>query len=382
MNSDILSRYNGLLSQIAISLGLTKASEETMKGFSSRILYSAIGHLAMASLFDPSKPTRNDDMARTVPKRTVSVVHFKRRIKQLYHSYLVMYPEIRPVFFDQIIDEKDGGELLAKEMLLSSYRAGAVYHYPHRLASPTAIGSKPEEQDSDVVLIRGGAQFKSVFRSGLGPYVRGNPPGKRRRRKLSSMFALGRVPLVDYWEQLIHDYSLKPSSDISGGDYTYLNLENKGRYRDWYYTGKIDKSGKISLMRRRKSDGYDYYLYRYRDERIEKSKQLDECYVMNGEHRRAANGCLAARGALPAIKYFPSSELVWLEIDYLPPPAEKNLIQYYSWPQVFEVEEKYGTSSPYHRVMAKPVFEVILKALEPIGFVFTPLSERPAKDNH
>ena len=376
--SPIHERYDGLLNRISCSLGLSRDTEESNTEFISRIIYSAIGHLAMASLYDPLKPKSDIEDTKVIPEGTVSIVHFKRRIQRLYHCFRSMYPEIRQVFYyDQIINDKDGGERLAKEMLLCSYRAGAVYHCPHRLASPMAIGSKPEEQDSDVVLIRGGAQFKSVFRSGLGPYVRGNPPGKRRRRKLSSMFALGRVPLIDYWEQLINDYPLKSPSDLSGGDYSYLNLGNKGRYRDGYYTGRMDKSGKISLMRRRKGDGYTYHLYRFRDERIEKSKQLDECYVLDGEHRRAANGCLAARGILPAIKFFPSSELVWIEIDYLPPSAEKNLIQFYSWPQVFEVDEKYGTSSPFHRVMARPVFEVIRKALEPIGFVFIPLSERP-----
>lgn len=384
MNGEILTRYNNLLKVMARSLGLERAFDgnETFEEFSLRVLYSAIGHLAMASLFDPSKPPRSGESGNPVPKRTVSVVHFKQRIKRLYHSYMAMYPEIRSEFYSEGREGRDGAELLAWEILDLSIRVGAVYHRPHRLASPAVCGTKTTEQNSKAVLIRGGTPFRSIYRSGLGAYQKsGNYPGKRRLEP-AAMFALGRMPLIDHWRQLVRDFPPKFPLEPSEGDCSYLNRGTKGHFMGGYYTDKIDKSGHISLLRRKILGGqYDYHLYRFHNDRIEISSSLAERYVEKGEHRRAANSCLAACGTLPAVSYYSSSKLVWLELGYLLPPAEQNLLLFYSWPAIFKVDEtkrgKYWKSNPFHRTMARPVFEVIRKALEPIGFTFTPLSKRP-----
>ena len=78
-----MNRYNGLLSKIAKELNIVKGNEESDFSFKTRIIYSAIGHVTYASLFDSM-----DD------GQPISIVHFKNRCKNLFTSYRAIYPEI------------------------------------------------------------------------------------------------------------------------------------------------------------------------------------------------------------------------------------------------------------------------------------------------
>lgn len=77
-----MKKYNGLICEIADEFHILKGKEETEEVWKCRVIYSLLGRMGYASLWDTV-----DDL------KSVSTVHFKRRIRTILEIYMEMYPD-------------------------------------------------------------------------------------------------------------------------------------------------------------------------------------------------------------------------------------------------------------------------------------------------
>ena len=86
--------------------------------------------------------------------------------------------------------------------------------------------------------------------------------------------------------------------------------------------------------------------------------------IDSGSYRTISNACLHHYRELPPTKFQIDGPIIYLQIQYLYPPAEQNLIRLYSWPD-FESHQY-----TFRRVMDANVFNDIKAALEKTGYMF------------
>ena len=85
-----MKKYNGLLAEIAREFHIEQGEAESMERWKARIVYSLLGRMAYASLYDHLE--ENEELPED---QSISVAHFKRRISTLLDTYLRLYPENR-----------------------------------------------------------------------------------------------------------------------------------------------------------------------------------------------------------------------------------------------------------------------------------------------
>ena len=78
-----------------------------------------------------------------------------------------------------------------------------------------------------------------------------------------------------------------------------------------------------------------------------------------------SNGLLASKKELPDIKYQIDGAISYLQMGYLLPPAEQNMIMLYSWPKTF-----LNVKSNFSRVIDTDVLQAIIGLLNQTGFSF------------
>ena len=88
-----MKKYNGLLAEIAREFHIEQGKTESGERWKARIIYSLLGRMAYASLYD-----HLEEDEELPEDKSVSVSHFKRRISTLLDTYLRLYPEIRSTF--------------------------------------------------------------------------------------------------------------------------------------------------------------------------------------------------------------------------------------------------------------------------------------------
>lgn len=339
-----MDKYNGLLKRIGDELGIDRGAQETETSWKARIIYSAIGHVGIASLRD----IEEDDIP-------VSITHFKRRIAELLSSYLLMYPEMRNTFN---VDPDEFSEGIYRIYL----ETGCIYHSPNRIVTSAFQHACLDR----AILFRGSPLSKRVYRSGTGAYAMPSSTEEINSGDLT-LFGIPKEGLDRYWDNLTKTIEW---SSIDFNNKTEF-LICKPPFTRGYYGKTPSSDGKIALARSPLPDStYLYYLYRVRDGKVE-AVQLPEWRVKNpewmdrNEYRRIANACLLSLGVLPATVFHCDGKLVRIHIQYLYPPAEQSLIQLYSWPQEYTV-----SNSRFRRYMALPVFEGIKSSFEPLGYKF------------
>lgn len=112
-----MNKYHGLLSTIAEELHIEHGVKEPVEKWKARIIYSLLGRMACASLFDYLE----EDEVVAKGDESVSITHFKRRIRTILDSYLELYPEISTLFLS---DRKE----ISKEVYDIVLKSGYIYH--------------------------------------------------------------------------------------------------------------------------------------------------------------------------------------------------------------------------------------------------------------
>ena len=344
------------LKKISEKLGIETCDKEkhNPNTYSMRIIYSAIGHVALASLFD-----LNDE------NEPISVTHFKRRIRTLISSYKEMYVGLK-LKNNQDIEMSD--EAFTEEVYELLLKTGHFYHYSKHLLP----AKKCEAVSNGIVLLRGQAPGQPVYRSGLGAYSK-DCLNVHSKITIQEMFHLPDEPLDDLWNRIVLECKTKEVIHVDEPEYLRMNNFNRG-----YWKNQPDNDV-MSLARKKGNAENSYYLYECKNKITSyRSVVIQSNGLYEGEdYRRLANGCLKFNKCLPPIDYVISNRLVKIELGYLLPPEELYLLMLYSWPcnfQEFCLWKKEESDTVkfdrFHRCMVLDVFNALRPIYEQIGYTF------------
>lgn len=331
-----MNQYFGLLNKITKEFGIEKGMAEHEKSWKSRIIYSFLGQVAYASLFD-----FQEDLS------PASIIHFKSRITDTLKSILEMYPELVGVFFWD-------DETLPNEIYNIYLNTGCIYHEPNRITAcirKTANGSQ-------YYFLRGQAVDEKRYLSGLGSYL--PIDYKENPCSIEEMFMLQTTPAEDVWNKLITNSSFVEAQ-------TELNLKylrTTPPFTSGYWVNEPELSGNVSIAQTLMQGNEIYYLYRITDSKMYVS-QLPNWMTDKHNHRALAVGNLIARKVLPETCYHLDGDLVKIRIGYLFPPAEMNLIKLYSWP-----ERYINLPNDFSRIMDRVIFNEFRFLFEILGYRF------------
>lgn len=331
-----MNQYNRLLGRIAEEFHVFQGKTETEVAWKSRIIYSLLGRMGYASLWD----IRED-------LQPVSVVHFKNRIESILESYLEMYPELRLFYPDDISE-------LSNEVYNIFLCTGQVYHTSYRITP--AI--KAVSEKAGIYFWRGMPLDHKLYISGIGNYSFSED--EPAAIQPADMFQLPQNTLAEQWEYWVYHAKWYPLE--VGNEIEFLRTKPPFTYN--YWIEKPDISGMVSLARIGLHGNKSYFLYMAEAGRILGS-QLPQWIVSDNYYRTLSNGCLASIGRLPVSTYHVDGKIVQLRIHYLLPPAELNLIKLYSWP-----ESCVDIPDDFDRIFDYQVFLAIKSILEPIGYTF------------
>lgn len=323
-----MNKHNGLLSRIAAELGIRQGRTEHQNNFKARIVSSAIGTAATASLHD----IREDG-------EPVTLQHLKSRIETLRSTYLSLYPELQESYIPSPDD--------LSSMLL---HGGCIYHSQDRVTPSAHV----EAQSGQVIFVRGAPLKQKVCVSGLGTYRAAE--NDRSDSSAASMLGLQRNTLGEYWEQSVMRTKLEPFSSSAAIEF----LRTRPPFTRGYFTNQPDTDGRISLMRTAAHQPRRCYLYRFEDGKIF-ACQLPSWRTDGKEYLRIAVSILHSRGSLPPSVFHFDGETASLRLQYLWPPSELDMLKLYSWHGI-------NPFGPY--VMARCVFLALKAELERIGYTF------------
>lgn len=333
-----MTDYFELLHMIAQEFNVSQGPQESDTSWTARVIYSFLGQVGYTSLWDTQEDLQPS-----------SITHFKRRIEKTLESLLDIYPEMVPVFLTDYSQQSD-------EIYQLFLDAGVIYSKPNRIIAPPfriGVGKK-------IVFLRGNSISEKRWISGLGCYYPSDQKGQSTENSIAEMFQLTTKSLSNTWQDVVSEAYWKtaqPSSDLM-----FLRLSPPFSYGYWIDTP--DCQGDITLARQGFQGSYLYYLCRVDNNALYLS-QLPVWMTEGKNYRGLANACLCARGGLPPTRFHIDSELVNLNIEYLYPPEELNLILLYSWPIRY-------VDYPNHfkRTMSLSVFEEIKSELEKTGYQF------------
>ena len=332
-----MNKYNHLLGTVAEELNIFRGNTELETEWKKRVIYSLIGRTASAALWDTPEDLQ-----------PVSITHFKRRIGAVLQSCMEMYPEAQEAF-------QNSNDDLSNEIYDIFLNTGNLYYTPYRIAPPVYSMASAAK----IVFTRSAPLGSAQFVSGVGCY---RLAGEQTSTALlvREMFQLQEDSLQELWQQLITTAIWEPIT--TGSDTEYLRMGPPFKYS--YWTTSPDRSCTVSLARVGEPGKRLYYLFRLENEKTLGS-QLPQWRVEKNQYRAVANACLASTGTLPADEYRVDGAIVHLRLNYLPPPAELNLLKLYSWPNSY-----LNLPHDFNRIVSTPVFFALKTILEPLGYQF------------
>lgn len=328
-------KYNGLLKRISDEYSISRGKMEDVISWKTRLVYSAIGRMALASLFDRDE------------EETSSITHMKNRVMMLLSSYKDMYPEL-----DKSLPEEP--DKFSEEIYDIYLQAGVIYHQPNRIV----IASKSEAHAGDIVFTRGYEFETRQMMSGLGTYLQEQQI--MPEESLFEMFQLESNPMDKIWEVAIANARWSEFKAEFNTEY----LRNKEPFTRGYWVDKPDNSGSVSLLRTGYKGAQLYYLYKVELGNLLAS-QLPQWQVEEYRYRLLANANLRKSGVLPLSTFKYDGDIVYLDFGYLPAPADQYLWKLYSWPKSL-----YRDSREFNRVCSRKVFDVIKNVMQHKGYQF------------
>ena len=331
----VMNKYNKLLIHISEEYGINKGKNEERNQWKTRVIYSMLGRMAMASLFDVDE------------EDTSSVVHMKRRIETLLTSYREMYPELNRLLPNEPTE-------LSQEICDVFLHTGVIYHEPHRVL----MAAKSEISFGGICFTRGYELETEQKLSGLGTYKEVDKT--TTTGTLTDMFLLETSSLMEVWDYYTQRTVWSEFKTDSNVEY----LRMAPPFSKGYWVDKPEVSGKVSLLRTGFKGSQLYYLYKVISGTTLVS-QLPQWQVEDYNYRLLANACLCNEGVLRASTYKYDDKLVYLNFGYLPPPAELYLWKLYSWPLTMVSLPK-----DFNRICERKVFNVIKSEMQAKGYTF------------
>ena len=283
---------NKLLHEIAHELNILPCDSESEESYKSRIVYSAIGHMSLSSLYDVEEY-----------EDKISIQHFRNRAETLYDSYRSMFPELKRVFRT----EADNFSGTVYDIFLN---AGCIYHEPDRITASAFRTAK----SSGITFARGTPLNREISLSGLGEYLPKNDAGSSVT--VPELFGLQRLSLSELWRMISTKIHWSEISPPSNSEY----LRKIPPFSRGYFKEQPDKNGKISVMRTWIKGSCLYYFCAYRDGKF-LGMQIPSWQADNGEYRLLSNCVINSAGNLPPSVYRSDNNIVNLTLEYLYPPS-------------------------------------------------------------
>ena len=360
-----MNKYCNLLNSASEELGISRGASESQEQWKARIIYSILGRIAYASLFD-SYEEYNEDAYDSEP---VSVIHLKHRVQDVFECYLEMYPEIS-------LSIALSGRSLSNLIYDLLLKTGHIYHEPYRVCA-----SAPScAIESRIRFERGMPLSRHLYLSGLGTYSLEDTISAFTTCMISStceMFGLIKNTLSVQWNTIISRARWQ-KADIAGR-MEFLDENNSTYYDNWSLNSPKHYS-EISLSRIRMT-GFDiFYLYKSLGNELIISQLpdwmiYDPQYQINQTHsytpplyRNVICYCLSSHGMLKPFRYYLDGSIVYLSIPPIISLPELYFVSLYSWPLDF------SKALGGLRILNIQVFEAIRTTLEKIGFAFVEVS--------
>ena len=333
MNND----YYELISD---KYGIKKDRKENENNYHARLLYSFMGKMGLVSLFDC------DDLTMLNYNNSKSIVHFKKRISEVFDNYSMLYPDIRKIMCLESVKYT--------EEIYSVYEnIGAFYHTSKRMIPAIEV----RKTFHGIELIRGGNVLLKSNMSGLGRYcVLNDKSGSIEQ--IMEMFGIENISLVEKWKNIKKDMiwsKIKVSSSAQ-----FLNVEKRKGEKYWKY--EADTNGYISLMREGLKGDYTYYFYKWIDGNILASVVPKWMIENKLDYLIFANCILKERGYMKPIMIYRSNELVYIRQPYLLPKELLYFLKLYSWPSL-----KIDKISEFDRMIAKDIYPIFERIFDIIG---------------
>ena len=324
-----------LVLQASRDLGINRSKNEDEVSWQMRVVYTAIGRQAFASLWDDDANSHN-----------VSITHFKRKIKSLLDAWKDILPKAARDF---TIDPDE----FADELYQIYENSGSIWHSPNRL-SPS---DEKRICRGQLRLVRSAKLNSSVQFSGLGGFV------LEKDGDLYENYSLFGWDDHTLEELFIHEVKNRKLRKMEGEyDAQYLRIEPP--FSRGYWKLDSEKVGVTSLMRIGQPGNYTYYLYQNTENGIE-VHQFQRWKTEGHNYRNISVPILYKKGTLPEIEYAINDNLVTVKQKYLLPPAELNYLILYSWPTTYRI-----AGANFERIMCKSVFDDFKEILERKGFKF------------
>lgn len=333
---------NDLFDSIGKQLNIPKSADDM---WFCRIVYSVAGKMALASLWD-----HNEDNS------SISIQHFKNRIRQIFDAYTGIYPDIEDKFFT---DKSN----LVDEIYSDYLRTGFIYHSAYKVSPALDAHASCD----NLTLYRCAFPNVDLFMSGIGFYY---PNESSDSLTVERLFGLQTESFDDYLNRLLNQNKWEFVECPENAEFLRLDPPF---YRG-YWKQTPDKNQRISLVRygepNRLFAFYRYYQGEYQQKTIPEWV-LRDCFsneTSYGEYRRIAVALFKKYNNLPSIKVKKNDNLVEIKVGYRLPPSEEDFFKLYSWPVRF----KFTSDDPqvFTRIMAKPVYSMFKHTLETIGYCF------------
>jgi len=332
-----MNEYYNLIDKIAEEFYIVKGDMEDSCSYIARVIYSLLGRMGYASLWD---------IDETEDQEFVSITHFKHRIRNVLKSYCDIYPEIQYMFSD--VDQ------LSKEIVDDIYiQTGVIYHKSKRITPSMENASTVK----NITFTRGKKLSEKQYVSGVGTYKKATF-ANNNFEDVRRMFQLQNGKIYDYWQSVLKNIQWRQLEEIIDLEYLRMNPP----LTSGYWVNSPSKNI-VSFARTKDGGSCNYYIYKYIDKMM--IYQLPAWMVDNYEYRSLSNGCLLAAGKLPKSTYKVDGSIVRLNIGYLYPLAELNFLKLYSWPIRY-------TDFPnnFTRVLSIDVFFAIKAIFETMGYEF------------
>lgn len=342
-----MERCENLLNEIAKAFNIVREDQENECDWVFRIVYSLAARMGYASLWDLIEENEDTD------GQTVSVEHFKERIKGILDAYVSIYKQL------SVKKNRDTVDMLSESIYDIYLKTGNLYHRAYRIQAAAPVSATTEH----IVFCRGYPLEIEQFVSGAGTYQLFDTGQQKGFKKISlqEMFQLSDVSIQTYGRQLVGEQKWK-SGNISVLGMEYLSVP--GKMDREYWRSEPDASLRVSLLRIGYGGDCVYYIYRRGAEGFQYN-ELPGWQVVDKKYLQLANALLAFQGMLPPTSYREDGNRVIVHIHYLYPSAEQKFFELYSWPLTLDKKGKY-----FHRVFQKDVFLAIKDTFEKLGYQF------------
>ena len=384
-----------LINQLSEDLNIKQDSSEDKDQWIFRLIYSASGQAALASLYDiTQKNLSSANGGEGSDSSFISVEHFKKRAKKCLNT-LIEASNLQ-TFCGVNYKEQDSFSAsinnVVNDIYYTYYDAGYFFHSPYCLY-PTPFEKASIEP---ITLLKGLNSLKVRTMSGLALFDNSkeellefkdayqsnslNDLTQDGLNSIDKLFELN-IALKQFYETYIDSVKdgftlLKQNSDCE-----FLNLNYKPHTLYWSKTVTPNATlQNLGLGRFTNYFPHKYFLYYVASGEYYYSMIPD--FLLNDFNQQDdnsynasifANAILNHNNKLHSIKVVKRDELVYIKLPYELPQAENNLLKLLSWPLASdnEIDKSGKRIKVFNRSMTYSAFYCFETILKSKGYTFS-----------